>query len=244
MTGTEESPANQPSTAGRPQEELHPHQGDWLREIVFGLNDGLVTTLVFLMTISTLAQVSTIVLIALGEVAAGGISMALGGYLSARTEEDVLHQRIATERWEIAHEPDEERAELRAIYRDKGLRGDLLERVVGHLTADEERWLRALVHDELGLVEGAPARPAWQQGGTIGIAFVVGGLIPTLAFLLRLPQPRVWAYVLTALVAFALGTLKARYTSKGPLRCSLEFLAIVTVGTVAGVFTGALLHAV
>jgi hypothetical protein len=44
--------------------------------------------------------------------------------------------------------------------------------------------------------------------------------------------------------AFALGTLKARYTSKGSLRCSLEVLAIVTVGTVAGVVIGALLHAV
>ena len=84
-------------------QELHPHRGDWLREIVFGLNDGLVTTLVFLMTVSALAQASTIVLIALGEVAAGGISMALGGYLSARTEHEVVDQRIATERWEIVH---------------------------------------------------------------------------------------------------------------------------------------------
>lgn len=227
-----------------PHQELHPHRGDWLREIVFGLNDGLVTTLVFLMTVSALAQATTIVLIALGEVAAGGISMALGGYLSARTEHEVVDQRIATERWEIVHEPDEERAEVRDIYRQKGLHGDLLERVVKELTADEERWLRTLIQDEHGLVEGAPHRPAWQQGGLIGVAFVVGGLVPTLAFLLSLPQPRFWAYGLTALVAVVLGALKARYTNKGVVRSSLEFLAIVTLGTLAGVIVGVLLHAV
>jgi len=33
----------------------------------------------------------------------------------------VVDQRIATERWEIVHEPDEERAEVRDIYRQKGL---------------------------------------------------------------------------------------------------------------------------
>jgi len=35
--------------------EQHPHGGDWLREIVFGLNDGLVTTLVFIMAVSQIA---------------------------------------------------------------------------------------------------------------------------------------------------------------------------------------------
>jgi VIT1/CCC1 family predicted Fe2+/Mn2+ transporter len=229
---------------GTAHQELHPHTGDWLRELVFGLNDGLVTTLVFLMTVSTLAKASTVVLFALGEVAAGGISMALGGYLSARTEHEVLDRRIATERWEIRHEPDEERAELRAIYRQKGLPEELLERVVERLTADEERWLRALVQDELGLVEGTHVRPAWQQGGLIGIAFVIGGLVPTLAFVLRLPEPRVWAYGLAALVALALGALKKHYTGKGTMRSSLEFLSIVTVGTLAGIVLGALLHAI
>jgi vacuolar iron transporter family protein len=244
MTETPVRPPGQRGTEGPTSKELHPHTGGWLREIVLGLNDGLVTTLVFLMTVSTLAPAQIILLFALGEVAAGGISMALGGYLSARTQHEVLEQRIATERWEIAHEPDEERAELRAIYRQKGLPDELLERVVGQLTADEERWLRALVHDELGLVESAPVRPAWQQGGLIGLAFVVGGLIPTLAFLLRVPQPQLWAYGLTAVVAVGLGTLKERYTGTGVVRSSLEFLAIVTVGTLAGVILGALLHAV
>src|ERR1700738_540017 len=183
--------------------EQHLHKGDWLREIVFGLNDGLVTTLVFIMAVSEVAP-SRLLLIVLGEVLAGGVSMALGGYLSARTAKQILDQRIATERYEIEHEPEEERAELRAIYKNKGFSGPLLQRVVGHLTADRERWHRAMVHDELGVVEDTHINP-WSQGVQVGVSFVVGGLIPTLPVLFALPQARWWAYGLTALTALVLG---------------------------------------
>lgn len=228
-----------------PAEEQHPHGGDWLREIVFGLNDGLVTTLVFIMAASAVAQThAALLLIALSEVTAGGVSMALGGYLAARTERDLLARRIETERHEITHEPEEERAELRAIYRRKGFSGPLLDNVVAHQTADHERWLRALIHDELGVVAEEEASPL-RQGLQIGASFVLGGLIPTLPVLLDVAAPwmQVWAFVLTALTALGLGALKARYSLKGPLRNGIEFLAIVTVGTLAGVAIGAALHA-
>lgn len=219
--------------------ELHPHGGDWLREIVFGLNDGLVTTLVFIMAISAAAS-SHLLLIVLGEVFAGAVSMALGGYLSARTEKEVLEKRIATERYEIKNEPEEEREELRAIYRKKGFSGPLLDRVVGHLTANEERWHQALVHDELGVVESQQINP-YLQGLQIGLSFVIGGLIPTVPVILALPQARWWAFGLTAFTALLLGAIKSRYTPKGPFRAGLEFLVVVTIGTLAGVGIGLLL---
>jgi VIT1/CCC1 family predicted Fe2+/Mn2+ transporter len=229
-----------------PAQEQHPHGGGWLREIVFGMNDGLVTTLVFIMAASAVTQTHTgLLLVALSEVAAGGVSMTLGGYLAARTEHDILAHRIATEREEIRHEPEEERAELRAIYRRKGMTGPLLDRVVEHQTANERRWLQALVHDELGVVANEQRSPLG-QGVQIGASFVVGGLIPTLPVLLALPAPalQVCAYALTALSSLGLGALKARYSLKGPLRNALEFLAVVTVGTLAGVLIGLALHAV
>jgi VIT1/CCC1 family predicted Fe2+/Mn2+ transporter len=239
-------PAVAPTAPASPPEEQHPHGGDWLREIVFGLNDGLVTTLVFIVAASAVAQThAALLLIALSEVTAGGVSMLLGGYLAARTERDLLAHRIATERQEIEQEPEEERAELRAIYRRKGMTGLLLEHVVAHQTAEHDRWLRALVHDELGVVEETENSPLW-QGVQIGVSFVLGGLIPTLPVLLALPSPwlQLAAYGLTALTALGLGALKTRYSLKSPLRNALEFLAVVTAGTAAGVVIGAALHAV
>lgn len=223
-----------------PIKEQHPHRGDWLREIVFGLNDGLVTTLVFIMAVSEIAP-GRLLLVVLGEVLAGGISMALGGYLSARTARQVLDQRIATERYEVEHEPEEERAELATIYQKKGFTGPLLNQVVGHLTANRERWHQAMVHDELGVVEDTHINP-WLQGVQIGVSFVVGGLIPTLPVFFSLPQARWWAYGLTALTALALGAVKARYTRQHPIWAGLEFLLVVTLGTLAGVGLGLLLH--
>ena len=168
--------------------------------------------------------------------------MALGGYLSARTARQILDQRIATERYEIEHEPEEERAELRAIYQNKGFSGPLLQRVVSHLTADRERWHRAMVHDELGVVEDTHINP-WLQGVQIGLSFVLGGLIPTVPLLLSLPQARWWAYGLTALTALVLEAIKARYTRQGMVWAGLEFLVVVSMGTLAGVGLGLLLHA-
>ncbi|HZS76660.1 MAG TPA: VIT1/CCC1 transporter family protein [Ktedonobacteraceae bacterium] len=225
-----------------PQTEQHPHGGDWLREIVFGLNDGLVTTLVFIMAVSA-AVPSYLIMVVLGEVLAGGVSMALGGYLSARTEKEILEHRIATERYEIEHEPEEERAELHAIYRNKGFSGPLLHSVVNHLTANKERWHRAMVHDELGVVEDTKIVP-WREGLQVGLSFVVGGLIPAIPILLSLPQARWWAYGLTAITALMLGAVKAKYTHKGAIRAGLEFLIVVTIGMAAGVVIGLLLHTV
>ena len=56
--------------------------------------------------------------------------------------------------------------------------------------------------------------------------------------------PQVWAYVLTAITALLFGALKARYTLKSTIRSGVEFLVIVTIGTMAGVAVGAILHAV
>ncbi len=189
--------------------EQHPHGGDWLREIVFGLNDGLVTALVFIMAVSQIAQ-ARLLLVVLGEV-------------------------------EIEHEPEEEQAELVSIYQNKGFTGPLLQHVVNHLTANKERWHRAMVHDELGVVEDTQVNP-WLEGMQVGLSFVLGGLIPTVPLLLSLPQARWWAYGLTALTALALGAIKAHYTRQGPVRAGLEFLVVVTLGTLAGVGLDLLLH--
>jgi vacuolar iron transporter family protein len=220
--------------------ELHPHRGDWLRDAVFGLNDGIVTTLVFILAVSNVAS-SHIVAVGIGEVIAGGVSMTLGGFLSARTEREVMARRLLTERDEIENEPDEERAELREIYAEKGLEGEVLDRVVADLTADDERWLRAMMQDEHGVSQDDPESPIGRGLG-VGASFVVGGIVPIVPFAFHLHGAKWWAIALTALVALGLGALKSRYTPSGPLRGALEFVLIVGAGTVVGVGIGSLLQ--
>jgi VIT1/CCC1 family predicted Fe2+/Mn2+ transporter len=99
-----------------------------------------------------------------------------------------------------------------------------------------------MVHDELGVVEDTAIHPLL-QGVQIGLSFVVGGLIPTVPVLLSLPHVQWWAYGLTAITSLVLGAIKAHYTRQGLIRAGLEFLVVVTIGTLAGVGLGFLLHA-
>jgi VIT1/CCC1 family predicted Fe2+/Mn2+ transporter len=113
--------------------------------------------------------------------------------------------------------------------------------VVEHLTADQDRWLHAMMADEHGMVEEETGH-ALIDGLKIGAAFVIGGLVPLLPFVIPVPHPQIAAYLLTGATVLTFGAVKARYTSKGALRSSLEFLIIVTAGSIAGVLVGHLLH--
>lgn len=222
-------------------QEQHPHGGGWLRELIFGVNDGMVTTLVFVLTVSNVAATRHgLVLTALAELCAGGISMALGGYLAVKTQHEVTEHQIAIERHEITHEPAEERAELRAAYRRKGFTGTLLEQVIEHQTATPERWLRAMVRDELGLVSDNREHPL-ARGALVGFSFMAGAAVPILPFLLPIPDPRPWAFLATALASLLIGSLKARYTLKNAFRSSTELLAVISLGAAAGWMIGLLL---
>jgi VIT1/CCC1 family predicted Fe2+/Mn2+ transporter len=222
-------------------EEQHPHRGAWLRELVFGANDGMVTTIVFILTVNNVASSRHgLVLTALAEMIAGGISMALGGYLSIKTQHEVTDRQIATERHEILHEPAEERAELRAAYRRKGFTGLLLEQVVAHQTATPERWLRAMVRDELGLVGDEREHPI-VQGALVGGAFMVGALVPIVPFLTPLSNPIPWSFVTTVLASIVIGVIKSRYTLRGPVRSAAELLVVISLGALAGWLIGLLL---
>lgn len=220
--------------------ELHPHGGDWLQDVVFGLNDGVVTTLVFILAVSSVAS-SNVVLVGLGEVIAGGVSMTLGGFLASRTERSLRAKRIATEKHEIREEPEEERAELEEIYRAKGLEGELLHDVIVRLTANEDRWLAAMARDEHGLVAEDQQSP-WRRGAGVGGSFVLGGGVPIVPFALHLSEAKWVAIGLTVLVAVILGALKSRYTTGGAIRGAIEFVAVVGAGTIGGVGIGSLLH--
>jgi VIT1/CCC1 family predicted Fe2+/Mn2+ transporter len=225
-----------------PFTETHQHGGSWLREIVLGLSDGLVTTLAFVIAVHGVAPEHLIV-VAVTELLAGGVSMGLGAYLSARTEQAILAGRIATEQYEIAHEPAEEYAELKRIYYRKGLRGALLNGVVEYLTADKGRWLNSMVRDELGIIAEEPEPPPWLQGIRVGVAFMVGAALPIAPFVLAWPYPPVGAYVLTLLTALVLGALKARYTQRGAVANAIEFFGIVSIAAAAGFGIGALVSA-
>ena len=219
--------------------ERHEHPNALIGEIILGFNDGIVTTLVFALSVSgaSAGAYRTVIVAGLAEMIAGGVSMFLGGYTAARAVAEAYYYQVGVERNEIEQEPEEERFEVRRLYRERGFHGPVLDTIVRHITADRERWLQVMVRDELGAPpdEGPPA---WQSGLAVGLAFMIGALIPVLPFLVHLPVAPLLAIV-ASLCALALtGVLRSRYSQKSAWRSAGELVVVGVVGTAVGLVVG------
>jgi hypothetical protein len=81
-----------------------------------------------------------------------------------------LHRVIEEERWEIEHHRSQEREELTELYQAKGFSGKLLEDVIDVMMADDNRLLRIMLEEELGLTLEAYEHPLKQSAGAaIGV---------------------------------------------------------------------------
>lgn len=222
-------------------EEQHRHPHEYVGDAILGLNDGITTTLVFALSVSGASGTpGTVVLAGLAEMFAGGVAMFLGGFISAQSEKEAVQHQIAVERHEIEVEPEEEREELRQIYREKGFSGRQLSAIVEHLTGDKDRWLNSMIRDEL-LVRPGELRSPWRVAAVVGVSFILGALIPLLPFIVSLPDGPVLAAVLSIAVLFLTGALKSRYSHRTWVRSGAEMVLIGILGTAAGLVIGRIL---
>lgn len=212
-------------------EPWHTPKGRAIREVVFGMNDGLITTLCFLAGISSsIAHGGVIVLAGLAEVIAGALSMALGAYLSTKAQREFFAREIARERQEIEEGAEHEREEVRAIYREHGLSEEQVELLTERITSDKERWLHFMLREELGLVEESFDNP-WESGAIMGVSFLIGSLPPLLPYFFLSPHTALpTTIVVSILTLFGLGIGKTKVTKGNWLRSGLE---VVTLGIVA-----------
>lgn len=227
--------------ASRYVEEQHQHPYELLGTVILGLNDGIVTTLVFVLSVAGAAgSYSTVILAGLAEMFAGGVSMFLGGYISSQSEVEAAEHQIAVERHEIEYEPEEERRELREIYREKGFSGRELTTIVDHLTSDKDRWLNTMIRDELLLQPGQFRNP-WKTAAALGLAFVLGALLPVAPFLVHVPAAPAVAAVVSVLALFGTGAARSRYSHRHWLWNGIQMVLIGLAGTAAGVVIGKVL---
>ena len=215
-------------------------QGETIRSVVFGFNDGLVTTLAIVIGItSIISENRLIILIGVAEMLAGAISMALGNYISIKSQIDFYKSEILREKQEINEMPDAERAEIYEIYQKKGFKGGLLKQIVKHITSDKKRWLDIMMKEELEL-SGKFENPV-KSAGLIFVAFIIASLIPIAPFLvLPIADAIPLAVIASIIFLFASGAIKSKFTKMNWLRSGLELLAIGLVATGAVYFIGTL----
>src|SRR6266550_5271881 len=146
-----------------------------LRAVIFGVSDGLVSNLALVMGVAGAAgdQGRFILLAGIAGLLAGSFSMAAGEYISMQSQRELFERQIALERAELAAMPEEEEAEMAAIYRAKGFPEHEAASIAARLFEDPEKALDTLVREELGLDPDELGSPIGAATGSF-IAFAVG----------------------------------------------------------------------
>jgi VIT1/CCC1 family predicted Fe2+/Mn2+ transporter len=185
------------------------HRIGWLRAAVLGANDGIVSTASLVLGVAAAAASATSILVAgVAGLMAGAMSMAAGEYVSVSSQSDTERADLARERTELAQDPEQERAELTAIYVARGLDESLASQVASQLTAHDA--LGAHARDELGISETLSARPV-QAALASAATFAVGAALPLVIVLLVPRSALMWAVSAGSLLFLALlGSLSAR----------------------------------
>jgi len=215
-------------TLGRAHSEQHFDASDTVRDVIIGMSDGLTVPFALAAGITGAIAASHIVVTAgIAELAAGGISMGLGGYLAARSDVDHYDSEHRREFEETITVPDEERREIESIFAGYGIHGETLKQVVETVTADKQHWVDFMMRFELGLEKPDP-RQAPRSAARIGGSYVIGGLIPLLPYML-VPQSQQALYISIVMTFIALvlfGGLKGKFTGTPIVRSAVQTAAI------------------
>jgi len=206
-----------PGHPGESHTEATASRLNWLRAGVLGANDGIVSTAGLVVGVAgATTDRSTILTAGIAGLVAGALSMATGEYVSVSTQRDTERALLEKERLELEEMPEQELAELTAIYEAKGLEPDLARQVAVQLT--EKDAFAAHVDAELGIDPDDLTNP-WHAALASAVAFTVGAVLPLLAIELPPPTSRVPVTFVAVLVALALtGWVSARLGSAGVAR--------------------------
>lgn len=161
-------------------------------------------------------------------------------YTSTLAENDLYHSEREREYRHIHLAPDVEIHEIREIYRKKGFEGETLDKIVEVITANPDVWVQVMMSEEFQMTPPERSQ-ALVSGMVVGVAALIGSLIPLAPFFFLAVTPSIWVSLgVAALTLFVVGAYKARVTVGRPFKSGLQMALIgivsALVGYVVGVF--------
>lgn len=216
------------------------HRAGWLRAAVLGANDGLVATASLMIGVSAANAHGFLVTAGIAGIVAGAMSMAVGEYVSVRSQNDIEESDRLLEISHLAADPAAELLELTNIYIDRGLTSELAGQVA--IAMHEKDPLAAHLRDELGQHPHTKARPV-QASIASAASFVIGGVIPFLGAFAPTAGAQAWSIVAFAIVGLVVTGVVSAKTSGSPVFAPT--LRVVIGGCLGMAITagiGALVH--
>jgi VIT1/CCC1 family predicted Fe2+/Mn2+ transporter len=197
------------------------HRSGWLRAAVLGANDGLVSTASLMIGVAAAGKDEFLLTAGLAGITAGAMSMAVGEYVSVKSQNDIEASDRILEIEHLAVDPEAELMELQHIYIGRGLNPELAMQVAQEMHKKDA--LEAHLRDELGQHPNSKARPV-QAAFASAVAFTAGGLIPFAGAFAPTLGAKFWSIVL-----FALGGLFITGVISGRLAGARIFIPTVRV---------------
>jgi VIT1/CCC1 family predicted Fe2+/Mn2+ transporter len=229
--------------------EHHSKQGQYLKSAVYGGLDGTITTFSVVAGVAG-ASLSTGIVLIMGfaNLIGDGISMAIGDYLSTKSEKEYRAAERKREAWEVENYPAGEKKEMREIYAGKGIKKNDTKKMVDAMSKYKEAWVDIMMVEELGLIE-SKENPVKNASVTF-VSFALFGFIPLLAYVLAGLVPFlkkiefIIACTLTLLTLFTLGALKTKVTQRNWIKSGIEMVIVGGLASGAAYYIGYLLRGI
>ena len=216
------------------------HKSGWLRAAVLGANDGLVATASLMIGVSAAKASSPLVTVGLAGIAAGAMSMAVGEFISVRSQSDIEEADRQLEIAHLASDPEGELEELTQIYIERGLTRELAAEVASVMTAHDA--LGTHLRDELGQFEHTKATPL-QAGVASAISYTLGGAVPLIGALLPIHGGKSLPIVIATLVGLlGTGLISARSAGSPYIKTTMRVLIGGGLGMAITAGIGGLVH--
>lgn len=212
------------------------------REVVFGMEDGMVSTLGSITGIAIGSNSrATVILAGVVIISVESISMGIGSYLSNRSQEEIEEGKIKEEGEELKKFPKEEREELYKMYLENGWSENLARQMSEEASRNEKLILKEMITHELR-ISGSQKSVSLRGGFYMFLAYILGGIVPLFSYLmLSIKNALPLSIIITLVGLFALGMSMTKFTKQPILKSGLRILILGGIALVVGLTAGILI---
>jgi len=217
--------------------EEHHHRnisGGGARAAVFGISDGLVSNVSLILGMAGAhASAGSVRVAGVAGLIGGAFSMATGEYVSMRAQSELMERELDVERQAILTDPEDERRELAALYRSRGIEPDMADELSVKMMRNPDLALETHAREELGFTPGETGRP-FQAAASSFVMFAVGAFIPLAPWLITGgTTATLWSVALGAVASLIVGAALSIFTGRSWMWSASRQLLLA--GAAAGV---------
>lgn len=218
---------------------------DYLREIIYGGMDGIVTTFAVVAgfagagsQIGSMLGTTAVLLFGLANLFADGISMGLGNFLSHKSEKDLYRVNRAKEEKEIQENPLMEALETKKILMDKGYSEEDAGKMLVLYKKNPAFWVEFMMDYELEAPKMEKENELYTSLATF-FSFVVFGFIPLVPYFFQITAYHfLFSIMSTAIALVLLGFLRWKVTGTRLFRSFFDTFIIGTIAALVAYMVG------